>query len=471
MQKVNTKPFLTEHFLLNTKEAELLYHDYAKEMPIIDYHCHLDPMEIAEDRMYENITQLWISGDHYKWRAMRTMGISEKSITGPASDKEKFVAWAKTVPYTLRNPLFHWTQLELKRYFDIDELLTAESAETLYEHINLQLQQPEFSCRQLLSKMNVERVCTTDDPTDDLKHHKAVSKTNYEVKMLPAFRPDKAILIDAEDFNSYVDLLGEVADLSINTYSDLQAALHNRMRYFQAQGCSLCDHGLARIPFQEFTGAEIKSIFEKRRAGGAVSASEAEKYKTAVLLFLGESYHDFGWVQQFHLGALRNTNTRMLNTLGPNTGWDSIGDYTQAETLSKFLDTLDRKNKLAKTILYNLNPADNEVFASMIGNYNDGSIQGKMQWGSGWWFLDQKDGMEKQMNALSNIGLLSQFVGMLTDSRSFLSFPRHEYFRRILCNMLGDDLKRGLVPNDIPFLGKLVQDISYHNAKAYFDFK
>ncbi len=471
MQKINTKPFITEHFLLNSREAEILYHDFAKDMPIIDYHCHLDPKEIAENHTYDNITQLWIAGDHYKWRAMRTMGIPENCITGQATDKEKFLAWAKMVPYTLRNPLFHWTHLELKRYFDIDELLTPNSAVAMYDHINLQLQNPTNSCRALLAKMNVERVCTTDDPTDNLEHHKALSQTDYKVKMHPAFRPDKAILIDENDFNSYLDLLGTSAKMEIATYSDLQEALHNRISYFHAHGCKLSDHGLSRIPFHHFTENEIKTIFSRRRAGESISIVDAEKFKTAILLFLGETYHEFGWVQQYHLGALRNNNTRMLKTLGPNTGWDSIGDYTQAETLSKFLDTLDSINKLSKTILYNLNPADNEVFASMIGNFNDGSIQGKMQWGSGWWFLDQKDGMEKQMNALSNIGLLSQFVGMLTDSRSFLSFPRHEYFRRILCNMLGDDIKKGLVPNDIPFLGKMVQDISYNNAAAYFNFK
>lgn len=471
MQPENTKPFITETFLLNSKAAETLYHDYAKEMPIIDYHCHLAPKEIAEDRSYENITQLWIAGDHYKWRAMRNMGIEERYITGGASDRDKFGAWAKTVPYTLRNPLFHWTQLELKRYFDIDALLDAKSAPSLYEHINEQLRKPENSCRGLLSQMNIETVCTTDDPIDGLNDHSYLATTGFPIKVRPAFRPDKAVVIDSEGFNEYIDRLSKAADKGIATYQDLKDALRARIDYFDTHGCTLCDHGLTRMPFHDYTEAEVNAIFAKKRLGKNSSPEEAEKFKTAILLYLGETYHELGWVQQFHLGALRNNNSRMLGTLGPDTGWDSIGDYPQAESLSKFLNALDSKNKLAKTVLYNLNPSDNEVFASMIGNFNDGSLRGKMQWGSGWWFLDQKDGMEKQMNALSNIGLLSQFVGMLTDSRSFLSFPRHEYFRRILCAMLGEDIKKGLVPNDIAFLGKMVQDICYNNAASYFNFR
>lgn len=467
---MKTESFIKENFLLQNKYAEELYHSYAAKQPIIDYHNHLPPEEITQDRIFENITQVWLNGDHYKWRAMRTLGIDEKYITGDASDKDKFLAWAKAVPDTIRNPLYQWTHLELKRYFDIDGLLNEGSAERIYEQVNHQLQQPNNSCRGLLQHMNVELVCTTEDPTDSLEHHQAFTKIDFSVKMSTAFRPDKSIGIEAKTYNAYIKSLSQAADLSIESYTDLKDALKKRIAYFHQNGCRLCDHGLSHVPFAEYTDTEIENIFRKKQNREELTHLEIEKYKTALLLFLCETYDEYGWVQQFHLGPLRNNNKRMLKKLGPDTGWDSIGDDRQAETLSKFLDTLDGKNKLTKTILYNLNPSFNEVFATMIGNFNDGSIKGKVQWGSGWWFMDQKNGMEKQMNALSNMGIISTFIGMLTDSRSFLSFPRHEYFRRVLCNLFGQDIANGELPNDMELVGKTIANISYFNAKEYFDF-
>jgi len=462
--------FIHDNFLLENKYAEELYHNFSKNQPIIDYHNHLSPKLIAENNIFKNITDVWINGDHYKWRAMRTLGVNEKFITGDASDKDKFLQWAKTVPYTMRNPLYHWTHLELARYFDIHKLLNEKSAEAIYEETSQKLSTTAFSCQNLLKKANAEVVCTTEDPTDNLEYHQQLKNSDFSVKVSTAFRPDKAILITSDTYNEYVDSLGKSADIDINTYDDLCQALSKRIAYFNENGCKLSDHGLDQIYFEAFSDNEIKSIFEKRRSKQAISELEALKFQSAILLFLSESYHQFGWVQQFHLGALRNNNARMHRILGPDTGWDSIGDFSQAKNLSAFLNALDTKDKLTKTILYNLNPADNEVMATMIGNFNDGSIRGKVQFGSGWWFLDQKDGMTKQLNALSNMGLISCFIGMLTDSRSFLSFPRHEYFRRILCNLLGDEIKRGELPNDIEWIGKMVSDISYHNAKDYFKF-
>lgn len=462
--------FIHENFLLENKYAEELYHNYSKNQPIIDYHNHLSPKLIAEDYQFKNITDVWINGDHYKWRAMRTLGINEKYITGEASDKDKFIQWAKTVPYTMRNPLYHWTHLELARYFGIYDLLNEKSAEAIYEETTQKLNTNAFSCRNLLKKVNAEVVCTTEDPTDDLTYHQQLAQSDFSIKVSTAFRPDKAILILSETYNNYIDSLSKVVDFEINTYSDLCNALSKRIAYFNENGCQLSDHGLDQIQFENFTESEINSIFEKRRKNQPVSPLEDAKFQTAILLFLCENYHRYGWVQQFHLGALRNNNARMHQILGPDTGWDSIGDFSQARNLSALLNALDAKDKLSKTILYNLNPADNEVMATMIGNFNDGSVKGKVQFGSGWWFLDQKDGMTKQMNALSNMGLISCFIGMLTDSRSFLSFPRHEYFRRVLCNLIGDEIKRGELPDDMEWIGKMVADISYTNAKNYFNF-
>ena len=463
-------PFINDNFLLENKFAEELYHNYSKNQPIIDYHNHLSPQFIAEDKIFDNITQIWINGDHYKWRAMRTLGINEQFITGNGSDKDKFMNWAKAVPYTMRNPLYHWTHLELARYFDIHDLLNEKSAEKIYMEASAKINSAEYSTQNLLRKVNAEFVCTTEDPIDTLEYHQQLAKNPFGTKVSTAFRPDKAILISNDGYNSYVDTLGEVAGISISSYSDLCTALSNRIDFFDKNGCKLCDHGLDQIYFENFTESEVNTIFKKKRDSKEISNEEALKFQTAILLFLSETYHQYGWVQQFHLGALRNNNERMHRILGPDTGWDSIGDYPQAQKLSRFLNALDRKDKLTKTIIYNLNPADNEVMATMIGNFNDGSVKGKVQFGSGWWFLDQKDGMTKQLNALSNMGLISCFIGMLTDSRSFLSFPRHEYFRRILCNLLGDEIKRGELPNDMEWIGKMVSDISYNNAKEYFKF-
>jgi glucuronate isomerase len=466
------KKFLDENFLLQNKTAQTLYHEFAKEMPIIDYHNHLPPEQIANDINFANLTQVWLYGDHYKWRAMRTNGINEKFITGDASDFEKFQQWAATVPYTLRNPLYHWTHLELQRYFHIDTILNADTAAAVYDQATALLQTKEYSVLGLLKKMNVKTLCTTDDPIDNLEHHQKIAADHCPIRVLPAFRPDKAMNVDdVEVFNAYVNKVEAAANISVSSYADYLTALKNRHDYFAANGASVSDHGLEQIYAEDYTEAEINNIFDKIRSGKSLDYTENLKFKSAMLIEFAKWDCEKGWVQQFHLGALRNNNVRMLSQLGPDTGWDSIGDFSQAKALSKFLNKLDTTNQLAKTILYNLNPADNELMATMIGNYNDGSVAGKVQYGSGWWFLDQKDGMIKQINALSNMGLLSKFVGMLTDSRSFLSFPRHEYFRRLLCNMLGEEIENGELPNDILWTGKVVQDICYNNAKSYFCFK
>ena len=465
------KRFLDKDFLLATETSKLLYHDYAGKMPVIDYHCHLPPQEIAEDINFKNITHAWLYGDHYKWRAMRTNGVDEKYITGDADDWEKFEQWAATVPYTLRNPLYHWTHLELQRYFDINVILNQHSARKVYDEANALLASKEFSIRGLLTKMNVQVICTTDDPIDDLQFHKLIRNDNFSIKVFPAFRPDKAMHVtDVNTFNTYLNNLEAVANTEIADLKTFLDALKKRHDFFAMMGCKVSDHGLEKIYADDFTMLDIKTIFLALRSGKQISEEDQRKFQSAMLLFFAEWDWEKGWVQQYHLGALRNNNKRMLTQLGPDTGWDSIGDFTQAETLSKFLNRLDENDKLAKTIIYNLNPADNEVMATMIGNYNDGSAAGKVQWGSAWWFLDQKDGMTKQINALSNMGLLSRFVGMLTDSRSFLSYPRHEYFRRLLCNIFGEEIENGELPKDIEWIGKVIQDICYNNAQSYFDF-
>ena len=470
MSLFDTKTFLDENFLLKTEHAKVLYHQFAKQQPIIDYHCHLPPEDIAANRKFENLTAIWLDGDHYKWRAMRTLGIDEALITGEASPREKFRAWAKAVPYTMRNPLYHWSHLELNRYFDLEVMISEESADYIYDACTEQLQDEDFRVQSLLARMNVEVVCTTDDPIDQLEHHVSLAQQEMELKVLPAFRPDKALAIGSDHFENYIDQLGTRSGVEITGFASLYEAIRLRMDFFHSHGCRLSDHGLEYIFADPVSDDEAEAIFSKYRNGQLLSVREQNQFKSTLLLHICKNYAQLGWAQQFHLGALRNNNTRMEKILGPDTGFDSIGDFAQAQTLSHFLNALDAENKLAKTILYNLNPADNEVLATMIGNFNDGSSRGKMQFGSGWWYLDQKDGMERQMNTLSNMGLISCFVGMLTDSRSFLSYPRHEYFRRILCNLFGQDIHDGLLPADIPFIGSMIEDICYRNAKNYFDF-
>jgi len=463
------KQFLDEHFLLTTATSRKLYHDYAKEMPVIDYHCHLPPAQIAADTRFENITQAWLYGDHYKWRAMRTNGVHESYCTGERSDWEKFEKWAATVPYTLRNPLYHWTHLELQRYFGVNEILNASSAASIYARCNELLQTPEYTTRNLLRKMKIALVCTTDDPADTLEYHRQLKNEGFEIPILPAFRPDQAMNVDdPAKYNAYLRKLEQAANTSISTYQDLLTALKKRHDFFADMGCSVSDHGIEEIYADDYTDAEINAIFLKVRSNTQLTVSEIRQIKSALLLQLAIWDWEKGWVQQYHLGALRNNNSRMMRQLGPDTGWDSIGDFSQARALAKFLDRLDSQDQLAKTILYNLNPSDNELLATMIGNFNDGSIAGKVQFGSAWWFLDQKDGMIRQINALSNMGLLSRFVGMLTDSRSFLSYPRHEYFRRIVCELFGQEIENGELPNDVEWVGKVVQDICFYNAQQYF---
>lgn len=466
------KQFLDENFLLKTKTAYRLYHEFAKDMPIIDYHCHLPPQQIAEDTRFQNLTQGWLYGDHYKWRAMRANGADESYCTGNKPDFEKFRKWAETVPYTLRNPLYHWTHLELQRYFDVSDILNQDTARSIYDECTMKLQTPEFSVRSLLLKMNVKLVCTTDDPVDSLEFHQKIKDDGFEIPILPAFRPDNAMNVsDPARFIAYLKKLEVITAIAISSFDDFLYALQNRHDFFASMGCSVSDHGLEEIYADDFTGSEIDAIFNKIHGGKMLNEAEQRKFKSAMLIHFAEWDWEKGWVQQFHLGAMRNNNSRMTQLLGPDTGWDSMGDYSQGRPLAKFLDKLDSNNRLAKTILYNLNPSDNELMATMVGNFNDGSSAGKIQWGSAWWFMDQKDGMTRQLNCLSNMGLLSRFIGMLTDSRSFLSFPRHEYFRRILCDLFGDEIENGELPNDIDWIGKLVQDICFNNNKNYFNWQ
>jgi glucuronate isomerase len=465
------KAFMDENFLLQNKTAEELYHQYAKDMPIIDYHCHLPPQEIGNDHKFTNITKIWLDGDHYKWRAMRALGVDEKYCTGDATDYEKFKKWAYTVPYTLRNPLYHWTHMELRRPFGITRLLNPSTAHEVFDETTAMLNTPEFSARGIMRRMNVELVCTTDDPIDNLEYHIKARNDGFEAKVLPTWRPDKAMMVEnAETFNAYLSKLEEAANVNIRNFDEFLSALKLRHDFFHEQGCRLSDQGIETIIAEDYTDKEIKEIFARIRSKIVLTNAEVLKFKSAMLYHFAILDYEKGWVKQFHLGALRNNSSRMLRNLGPDKGFDSIGDFEMAKPLSRFLDRLDSTNQLAKTILYNLNPRDNELLATMAGNFNDGSVAGKIQLGSGWWFLDQKDGMQKQMNALSSLGLLSQFVGMLTDSRSFLSYPRHDYFRRILCNLLGVDIENGEIPNDIELVGGMVKDICYNNAKRYFGF-
>ncbi len=461
--------FITDDFLLHSEVAKTLYHHHAKMQPIFDYHCHLSPKDIAEDRQFENLTQIWIEGDHYKYRAMRANGVDEKFITGDASPYDKFQKWAQTVPYTLRNPLYHWTHLELKNYFGITTLLDANSAEAIYNEATALLQKPEYSVRNILRKMNVKVVGTTDDPTDGLQFHKKIKDDNFEIKVLPSFRPDKATEIEkGQAFIDWIKKLEQSVGFSITDFSILIKALKDRHDFFHEMGCRISDHGHNTFYSENYTAEEVDLIFQTAINGKSLSDLEIKKYKSAVLFELASMNKAKSWAQQFHVGAIRNNNDKMLQELGPDQGFDSLGDLVMAENMSKFFGKLSKYDSLTKTIVYNLNPRDNEMFASMAANFNDGKVAGKMQYGAAWWFLDQKDGMEKQLNVLSNFGLLSRFVGMVTDSRSFLSFPRHEYFRRILCNVLGDEIQKGELPNNLQLIGTMVENICYKNAVSYF---
>jgi glucuronate isomerase len=463
--------YMQEDFLLQNETARYLYHEHAKKMPIYDYHCHLSAALINENKRFDNLSQIWLAGDHYKWRAMRTNGVDEKYITGSATDREKFQKWAETVPYCLRNPLYHWTHLELKKPFGItDKILNPDTAEEIYEACNEMLRTPQFSVRSIMRSWNVKLVCTTEDPTDTLDHHEAIRKSDFAIAIHTAWRPDKAMAADNPKlFNTWTDKLAGLTNIDINSFDSFLSAIRKRQEYFHQNRCRLSDHGLERIYAADYTDAEIKDIFQSLRTGKTITPQQVDKFKSAMLYELCLMNAEKGWVQQFHLGVLRNNNSRMFAKLGPDTGFDSIGDFDLAAPMVKLFDRLDSQNKLCKTVIYNINPKDNEIFATMLGNYQDGSCIGKMQFGSGWWFLDQMDGMIKQMNALSNMGLLSRFVGMLTDSRSFLSYARHEYFRRILCNLLGEEVEKGFWPDDRELLGQMVEDISYNNAHRYFD--
>ena len=467
------KNFMDENFLLQTETAQKLYHEHAAKMPIIDYHCHLIPQMVADDYKFKSLTEIWLGGDHYKWRAMRTNGVDERYCTGKdTTDWEKFEKWAETVPYTFRNPLYHWTHLELKTAFGIDKILSPKTAREIYDECNEKLAQPEYSARGMMRRYHVEVVCTTDDPIDSLEYHIQTRESGFEIKMLPTWRPDKAMAVEVPaDFRAYVEKLSAVSGVTISNFDDMIAALRKRHDFFAEQGCRLSDHGIEEFYAEDYTDAEIKAIFNKVYGGAELTKEEILKFKSAMLVIFGEMDWEKGWTQQFHYGAIRNNNTKMFKLLGPDTGFDSIGEFTTAKAMSKFLDRLNVNGKLTKTILYNLNPCANEVIATMLGNFQDGSIAGKIQFGSGWWFLDQKDGMEKQMNALSVLGLLSRFVGMLRDSRSFLSYPRHEYFRRTLCNLVGRDVENGEIPvSEMDRVNQMIEDISYNNAKNFFKF-
>lgn len=464
--------FINDDFMLTNDYARELYHQSAENQPIIDYHCHLVPKMIADNYQFADLTEVWLGGDHYKWRAMRGNGVPEEFITGKADGYAKFEKWAETVPYTMRNPLYHWTHLELSRVFGVDKILKPETAREIYDECSAKLQTPEFRGQELMKKFKVEVVCTTDDPADSLEFHQQIKDNPFGVKVLPTWRPDKAMVVEKpQQYREYIQKLSDVSGVAINNYQDLLTALQKRQDFFYEMGCRISDHGLETFYAEDFTMEEVDQIFKNTLKGIQPAQEEVLKFKSAILLDFARMDHAKGWAQQFHIGAIRDNNTRMFNLLGPDTGYDAIHDVQCAAAGHKFFNTLALEDKLTKTILYNLNPKDNEVLATMAYTFNDGTCPGKMQLGSGWWFLDQEDGMRKQMNALSALGLLSRFVGMLTDSRSFLSYPRHEYFRRILCNLLGEDLKAGKLPvSEMDFLHQMVKGISYENAKNYFNF-
>ena len=468
------KTFLADDFLLDTKTAVDLYEGFARRQPIIDYHNHLSPAQVADNHRFRSITEIWLEGDHYKWRAMRASGVPERNITGDSSDWDKFAAWAGTVPQTLRNPLYHWTHLELAFPFGVTgKRLGPDTAREIFDHCNRRLAEPGFTTEGLLEQYDVRVICSTDDPVDDLTpHERHARKTGAHTKLFPTWRPDRALAVhDLPVWNAWVDKLGSAANVSIGSLASLREALGKRHDFFHAHGCRASDHGLERLFAASYTEREVEAIFSKARAGSALDGDEIEKFRSALCYDFAVMDHARGWVQQFHLGAHRNLSTRAVRRMGPDTGYDSVGDFSQGQSLARFLDRLDAEDRLAKTIVYNLNPADNELLTTIVGCFQDGSVPGKMQFGSAWWFLDQLDGMTRQLNALSTMGLLSRFVGMLTDSRSFLSFSRHDYFRRLLCNLLGDDVEQGRLPNDRALLGRLVEDVCYHNARNYFNFE
>ncbi len=470
--KDEAKAFIHEDFLLNTDEAKSLYDDFAESLPIIDFHCHLSPKDIAENRRFENLTTIWLGDDHYKWRAMRAAGVDDRFITGAATDWEKFKKWAETVPKTLGNPIYHWTHLELKRIFGIDRLLDPSTAKSIWEECREKLATDDVTAWGILRRMNVEVVCTTDDPVDDLAYHRKLRENKeFPVSVYPAFRPDRALAVeDPQAFSEYIAALSQAAGVEIPSYADFLQALCMRHEYFHSMGCRVSDHGLETVFVEEYTEAEVRRAFETALAGKPLAPQAVFQFKSALLYELAVMDWEKGWVQQFHLGALRNVNTRLTRTVGPDSGADAIGDFGLARPLAKFLDRIDAEGKLAKTVLYNINPRDNAVIAAIAGSFQDGTYPGKIQFGPAWWFLDQLDGMTEQVRILSNMGLLSQFIGMTTDSRSFLSFPRHEYFRRLLCRILGGDMKQGLLPHDLELVGSLVRDVDYSNAKRYFGF-
>lgn len=464
------KKFMDETFLLSTETAMALYNTFAKDLPIIDYHCHLSPKEIYENKTFQNITEAWLYGDHYKWRAMRANGIDEAFITGDATDYEKFLAWSETIKMTIGNPLYNWTHLELQRFFDVYDILNEETAPIIWKEVNRKLTSGGFGARDLMKMSKVEVVCTTDDPIDTLEYHqKLKDDSDFDVKVLPSFRPDKGLEINSDGYLEWVQRLGEISEFQISTYDEFLNALQSRVDYFHSNGCRVSDHGLNTLMYEETTKKEAASIFTKALAGEKVSSDEEKKYKSHTLSFLGKQYAKLGWVMQFHMQVLRNTNTKMYKQLGTDTGFDSINDGQIALPLSQLLDGLAREDALPKTILYSLNPKDNFVIGSLIGNFQ-GEEPGKIQFGTAWWFNDQKDGMLEQMKALANLGLFSRFIGMLTDSRSFLSYTRHEYFRRLVCELIGGWVENGEVPNDMNRLGSIVQGICYQNAKEYFNF-
>ena len=466
------KTFIHENFLLQSETAQHLFHDHAKKLPIIDYHCHLNPQEVASDHKFRSITELWLGGDHYKWRALRTNGVAEKFITGDASDWDKFQKWAETMPYCMRNPLYHWTHLELKTCFGIDKVLNPQTAKEIYDECNEKLASPEFSARNLMLHYNVEAVCTTDDPVDSLEYHKQIRESGFKVKVLPTWRPDMAMTVEnPAAYRDYIDKLAKVSGVSINCFDDIVKALLVRHKYFEEQGCRLSDHGMEEFYADDFTAKELDEIFSKVYGGTALNDAEIRKFKSAMMLEFGKMDADTGWTQQFHYGVIRNQNTKMFNLIGKDTGFDSMAQVMTAKSMNRYLDRLNSMDKLTKTIIYNLNPSDFEMVGTTIGNFQDGSVPGKIQLGAGWWFLDQKNGMEQQMQVLSMLGLLSRFVGMLTDSRSFVSYARHEYFRRILCNLIGNDVVNGEIPaSEMPRIEQMIEDISYYNAKKFFNF-